>query len=64
MTDVAAACKAEVAAVFYNGAGWKQDWIGRIFPGTVSYPYRPHAVVANLHELLHQARTLKYAVSE
>lgn len=63
-TDIAAACKAEVAAVFYNGAGWKQDWIDRIFPGTVSYPYRPHAVVANLHELLHQARTLKYAVSE
>ena len=63
-TDVAAACKAEVAAVFYNGAGWGEDWIDRIFPGTVSYPYRPHAVVANLHELLHQARVLKYAVSE
>lgn len=63
-TDVAAACRAGVAAVFYNGAGWEQDWIDRIFPGTVGYPYRPHAVVANLHELLHQARTLKYAVSE
>ena len=63
-TDVAAACEAEVAAVFYNGAGWERDWIDRIFPATVSYPYRPHAVVANLHELLHQARILKYAVSE
>ncbi len=63
-TDVAAAREAEVAAVFYNGAGWERDWIDRIFPGTVSYPYRPHAVVANLHELLHQARTLRYAVSE
>ena len=63
-TDVAAACKAKVAAVFYNGASWEQDWIDRIFPGTVSYPYRPHAVVANMHELLHHARTLKYAVSE
>lgn len=63
-TDVAAACKAKIAAVFYNGANWKQDWIDRIFPGTVSYPYRPHAVVANLHELLHQVRRLKYAVSE
>ena len=63
-TDIAAACRAEVAAVFYNGAAWEQDWIDRIFPGTVRYPYRPHAVVANLHELLHQARRLKYAVSE
>ena len=63
-TDVTAACEAEVAAVFYNGAGWEQDWIDRIFPGTVSYPYRPHAVVGSLHELLHQARKLKYAVSE
>ena len=63
-TDIAAACKAEVVAVFYNGAGWEQDWIDRIFPGTVGYPYRPHAVVANLHELLHQVRRLKFAVSE
>ncbi len=63
-TDVAAACKAEVAAVFYNGAGWKQDWIDRIFPGTVGYPYRPHAVVADLHELLQQARRLKAMAAE
>ena len=63
-TDVAAACKAEVAAVFYNGAGWTQGWIDRIFPGTVGYPYRPHAVVADLHELLQQARRLKAMAAE
>ena len=63
-TDVAAACQAQVVAVFYNGAGWDQDWLDRIFPGTVGFPHCPHAVVANLHELLHQVRTIKYAVAE
>ena len=63
-TDVAAARRAGVTAVFYNGAGWDRDWLDRIFPGTARHPHRPHAVVANLHELLRQARRLTYAAAE
>ena len=51
-TDVVAAKRAGVAAVFYNGAGWDQDWIDHIFPQTVRHPYAPHAVVRDLPELL------------
>lgn len=50
-TDVIAAKLAGVTAVFYNGAGWPQSWLDKIFPGTVRHPHKPDAVVANLSEL-------------
>lgn len=58
-TDVIAAREAGVTAVFYNGAGWDQAWIDKIFPGTVSHPHRPHAVVDNISELLELARHMR-----
>lgn len=58
-TDVIAAKRAGVTAVFYNGAGWDQQWIDKIFPGTVSHPHRPDAVVDNLGELVDLARHMR-----
>ena len=55
-TDVIAAKKAEVTAIFYNGAGWNQDWINEIFPGTTKHPYQPDSVVNNSLELLGLAK--------
>ena len=51
-TDVISAARAGVTPIFYNGAGWDQDWIDHIFPQTVRHPYAPHAVVRDLPELL------------
>lgn len=51
-TDIVAAKKAGVTAVFYNGAGWDQTWLDKIFPGTVSHPYRPDAVVNSIADLV------------
>jgi phosphoglycolate phosphatase len=50
-TDVIAAKEARVTAIFYNGAGWDQHWIDKIFPGTVRHPHKPDAVVNNFSEL-------------
>jgi len=50
-TDVVAAKEANVTAVFYNGAGWDQHWIDKIFPGTVRHPHKPDAVVRDFSEL-------------
>ncbi|ERJ17752.1 phosphoglycolate phosphatase protein [Salinisphaera shabanensis E1L3A] len=58
-TDVIAAKRAGVTAVFYNGAGWDQAWIDKIFPGTVRHPHRPDAVVDNLGELVDLARHMR-----
>lgn len=55
-TDIIAAKRAGVTAVFYNGAAWDQRWLDRIFPGTDRHPHRPDAVVAGLEELLVLAR--------
>ena len=44
-TDVIAAKQAKVTAIFYNGAGWDQTWIDKIFPGTVHHPHKPDAVI-------------------
>ena len=44
-TDVAAAKRAAVTAVFFNGAGWKHVWLEKVFPGTVEHPHRPDAIV-------------------
>lgn len=57
-TDVIAARKAGVTAIFYNGAQWPDDWLDRIFPETVRHPYRPDAVVADLPELVALVRRL------
>ena len=50
-TDVVAAKEANVTAIFYNGAAWDQQWIDKIFPGTVRHPHKPDAVVRNFPEL-------------
>lgn len=50
-TDIYAATAAEVTGIFYNGAGWDQAWLDKIFPGTVRHPARPDAVVGNFTEL-------------
>lgn len=51
-TDVISAKKAGVTAVFYNGADWDEEWVAKIFPGTVKHPYIPDCVVHNSLELL------------
>jgi len=50
-TDVVAAKEAQITAIFYNGAGWDQHWLDKIFPGTVRHPHKPDAVVGNYCEL-------------
>ncbi|MGE0483016.1 MAG: HAD family hydrolase [Gammaproteobacteria bacterium] len=44
-TDVAAAKRAGVTAVLFNGAGWERRWLEKVFPGTADHPHRPDAVV-------------------
>jgi phosphoglycolate phosphatase len=51
-TDIVAAEEAGVTPVFYNGAGWDDAWIDKIFPQTVRHPHKPDAVVRNLGELV------------
>lgn len=63
-TDIIAAKEANVTGVFYNGAGWNQEWIDKIFPGTVSHPHRPDAVIQDFKELMHLVRVEVFAVSE
>jgi phosphoglycolate phosphatase len=50
-TDVIAAKEANVTAIFYNGAGWDQVWIDKIFPGTFRHPHKPDAVINHFSEL-------------
>lgn len=57
-TDVVSAKRAGVTAVFYNGVGWDQAWLRKIFPRTRRHPYAPDAVVRNLDELLKEVRRL------
>jgi phosphoglycolate phosphatase len=58
-TDVIAAREAGVTAVFYNGAGWDRAWIDKIFPGTVSHPHQPHAVIDSIGDLVELARHMR-----
>ena len=51
VADVIAAKEAKVTAIFYNGAGWGQLWIDKIFPGTVRHPHKPDAVINHFSEL-------------
>ncbi|MGB0218126.1 MAG: HAD family hydrolase [Sinimarinibacterium flocculans] len=62
-TDITAAKRAGVTAVFYNGAGWDRHWLDRIFPGTDRHPHRPDAVVADLGKLVALARRFLDAVA-
>lgn len=55
-TDIISAREAEVTAIFYNGAGWDQEWIDKIFPGTTKHPHQPDCVVNNSLELLELAK--------
>jgi len=50
-TDVVAAKEAKITAIFYNGAGWDENWIDRIFPGTMRHPHQPDAVINTFSEL-------------
>ncbi|MDE2150482.1 MAG: HAD family hydrolase [Gammaproteobacteria bacterium] len=61
-TDVIAAKRAGVTAIFYNGAGWGRAWIDKIFPGTVRHPHLPDSVVADLPALTAMARRFLAAV--
>lgn len=63
-TDVIAAKEAGVSAIYYNGADWSQEWLDKIFPGTVDHPHRPEVVVNNFQELMHLVRLETFAVSE
>lgn len=64
-TDVVAAKEAKITAIFYNGAGWDQHWLDKIFPGTVRHPHKPDAVVGNFSELTSLVnRFMDYAPSK
>ena len=57
-TDVIAARRAGITPIFYNGAGWSQAWIDKIFPGSLRHPHRPEAVVASIAEVTELARLI------
>ncbi len=59
-TDVIAAKRAGVTAVFYNGAGWDRVWIDKIFPGTSRHPEQPDLVVDSLPDLVDRVRQLPH----
>jgi phosphoglycolate phosphatase len=49
-TDVAAAKRAGITSVFFNGAGWDHPWINKIFTGTEAHPHQPDAIVDSFAE--------------
>ena len=49
-TDVIAAKRAGMTAVFFNGAQWDQLWLNQIFPGTHKHPDKPDVVVNDFSE--------------
>ncbi|MCG6871751.1 MAG: HAD-IA family hydrolase [Gammaproteobacteria bacterium] len=50
-TDIAAAGKAGLSSIFYNGANWDDGWLRKIFPGSVEHPWLPDSVVDDFEEL-------------
>lgn len=58
-TDVVAAGEAGVMSVFYNGVGWSEEWLDKIFPNTPRHPHYPDAVVSGLADLLALVRHTK-----
>jgi phosphoglycolate phosphatase len=57
-TDVIAGRLAGITPIFYNGAGWNQSWLDKIFPGTLRHPHRPDAVVNTIAEVTELARLM------
>ena len=49
-TDVIAAKRAGMTAVFFNGAQWDQPWLEKIFPGSERHPDQPDVVVNDFSE--------------
>lgn len=49
-TDVACSCRAGVSPVFFNGAGWLDAWLDKVFPGTPAHPHQPMAIVESFAE--------------
>jgi len=49
-TDIIAAKRAGMTAVFFNGAQWDQPWLQKIFPGSPQHPYKPDVVVNDFAE--------------
>lgn len=49
-TDVIAAKRAGLTAVFFNGAQWDLPWLNKIFPGTHKHPHKPDVVVNDFSE--------------
>ena len=57
-TDVVAAKRAGVTAVFYNGVGWDADWLRKIFPQTREHPHAPEVVINSLTQLVRLVKRL------
>ena len=49
-TDMIAAKRAGMTAVFFNGAQWDLPWLHKIFPGTRRHPDKPDVVVNDFSE--------------
>jgi len=49
-TDIIAAKRAGMTAVFFNGAQWDAPWLEKIFPGTEKHPHKPDVVVNDFSE--------------
>jgi len=58
-TDVIAAKRAGVTAIFYNGVGWNAAWLRKIFPQTPRHPHAPDAVVRSLTQLVRLVKRLR-----
>lgn len=49
-TDMVAAKRAGMTAVFFNGAQWDLPWLRKIFPGNDTHPHQPDVVVNDFSE--------------
>ena len=49
-TDIACSHRAGVTPVFFNGAGWTDAWLDKVFPGTSAHPHQPLAIVDTFAE--------------
>lgn len=49
-TDIVAAKRAGMTAVFFNGAQWDLPWLHKIFPGSERHPHKPDVVVNDFSE--------------
>ncbi|MGH8482315.1 MAG: HAD family hydrolase [Nevskiaceae bacterium] len=59
-TDVIAAKRAGVTAVFYNGVGWEAAWLRKIFPRTPRHPHAPEVVIHSLAQLVRLVKRLHH----